>query len=132
MNEDDLGRGQLGWSADRWKKLDDLAANTVDENVILRNVVEHRDDIGARSARIAGHNKDVVPITSDEFQFNMEEGEDEDLERRVRLAAQELAAREDQAVLAVMDLVAQTDDKVDHKSFSKAKNRLKSVQRGFA
>jgi uncharacterized linocin/CFP29 family protein len=127
---DDLGRGQLGWSSDRWQALDRLAADTVNEYVVFRNLVEHREDIGARSARIAGRNVDVAPICSTEFAFNMEEEDDEDLDRRVRLYAQELAAMEDEAVLARMDLHPDDAD-INYKSFSTAKNALRNVRHGF-
>jgi hypothetical protein len=129
---DDLGRGQIGWSPDRWQALDRIAADTVNEYVIFRNLVEHRDEIGERSVRIAGRNVPVVPIASEEFVFNMEEEEDEDLERRVRLHAQELAAREDEAVLATMNLDPDAGAEITYTSFSTAKNALRNARHGLA
>ncbi len=68
---DDLGRGLVSWTAERWQALDTLAGDTVTQHVVLRNLVDHQEDAGARSARIAGKNVDVVSITAD-FEYDME------------------------------------------------------------
>ena len=131
---DDLGRGMLGWTAERWQTLDRIATDTVNEYVILRNLVEHREAPGARTARIAGQNIDVMTIASQPFHFHMEQEEDEDLERRVRLAGQELAALEDRAVLNTMAFVEiDPQNPISRASFSAAKNALRqrNVQHGF-
>ncbi len=129
---DDLGRGVIGWPVDRWQALDTLAGDTTTEHVILRNLVEHRDDPDAYSVRIAGGNIDVETVASREFNFDMENEDDEDLNRKVRFASQELAYKEDKKVLGVMRPKA-VDLPISVDAFSQAKKVLgdNHVQHGF-
>jgi hypothetical protein len=99
---DDLGRGQVGWPPDQWQELDTLAADTVGGQVVLRNVVDHQDVPGAFSVSMAGKNVDVGTISSAAFEFDMVEEDIEDLRRKVRDKAQELAKTEDIEVLKAM------------------------------
>src|SRR5262245_58545300 len=100
---DDLGRGMLGWTTERWQALDAVAVDTLTEHAVLRSVVEQREAAGAHSARIAGQNVDVDTV-SEEFEIEMQDDEEEDIQRKVRLATQNLAVKEDKAVLEAMDL----------------------------
>jgi uncharacterized linocin/CFP29 family protein len=134
MTSDDLGRGLVNWSADRWQALDKLATDTVTENVVLRNLVDHKDDTDAFSSRIGGKNVDVNTVSSTAFNFDMEQESDDDLNRKVRQAAQELAADEDKEVLSEMKILKIITPKADgYEAFSQAKGELSKagVKSGF-
>src|SRR4051812_48721451 len=120
---DDLGRGVVGWPADRWEALDALAEATTSEHVILRPLVEHRDAPEAFSVRIAGQNVNVETIRSTQFDFDMELEDDEDLDRKVRFASQELASKEDKAILGVLHPTP-VDLPINVAAFSQAKKLL--------
>jgi len=123
---DDLGRGMLSWPAERWQTLDSLGSATLQEHGVLQHVVEEREEAGAYTVRIAGQNVDVDTV-EETFQFDMVEDGDADVERKVRLAAQSLAVKEDEAVLREMDQAnPQDSDPLDYKEFSKAKNALRT------
>ena len=131
---DDLGRGLVNWSTDRWQALDKLATDTVTENVVLRNLIDHKDDPDAFSSRIGGKNVDVKAITSKAFDFDMEQGGDDDLNRKVRQYAQELASEEDKKVLSEMKFLKVITPKHDgYEAFSQAKGELSKagVKSGF-
>jgi hypothetical protein len=100
--------------------------------VILRNLLEHRDDADAFNVRIGATNVDVETIKSKEFSYDMENENDEDLQRKVRLASQQLAYEEDKRVLRVMKPTA-VDAPIDVSGFSKAKKVLgdNGVHSGF-
>src|SRR5437868_1878730 len=125
---DDLGRGMLGWTPERWQALDIVASDTLTGNAILRNLLEHREEAGAFSARIAGKNVDVV-VLSEPFTIDMEYDDDEDVQRKVQSAAQKLAAKEDEAILERMNFVTVERSKekiLKHDDFGRAKNELRS------
>jgi len=93
---DDLGRGLVNWSTDQWTKLDKVASDTVTNNVVLRNLIDYPNDpndLNAFSARIGGRNVDVKTVSSEAFDFDMEQESDDDLNRKVGQAAQELVER---------------------------------------
>jgi hypothetical protein len=125
---DDLGRGLVNWTADRWQALDQLATNTVTQNVVLRNLVDQKDDPDAFSSRIGGKNIDVKTVSSEAFNFDMEQENDDDLDRKVRQAAQVLAADEDKQVLREMKLLKViTRQGNGYETFSEAKGELSRV-----
>ena len=130
---DDLGRGQVGWTADRWTALDAIAAEATDASVVMRNLVEERDEPNARTIRIAGADIPVVPLQVD-FVYDMQNEVDGDLDRRVRVEAQNLAAQEDQAVIAAMNLAPTNVANLQSGVFINAKNQLRGqgVQQGVA
>jgi uncharacterized linocin/CFP29 family protein len=129
---DDLGRGLLNWTADRWQALDTLAGTTVTEQVVLRNVVDYKEQADARSVRIAGQNLDVENVESNVIQYNMEDEDEQDLERKVRLAAQELATKEDEEIIAAMNPTS-AGSAGGFEAFSRAKAMLNQlgVRAGF-
>lgn len=130
---DDLGRGMLGWPAERWELLDTLAADATTGSVVMRNLVEHREQPDARTVRIAGRDVAVVQIQQD-IAFDMQNEDDADLERHVRVSAQDLAVAEDDAVIRVMDLQnPQQSPNLLSAEFIRAKNALRGqgVQQGF-
>jgi uncharacterized linocin/CFP29 family protein len=130
---DDLGRGQVGWGADRWTELDTMAADATTASVVMRNLVEHKEQPDARTARIAGVDIGVGPLEVD-FAYNMQNEDATDLERHVRLAAQDLADIEDQAVIAAMNIQnPQASPNLQSAQFIRAKNALRGqgVQQGF-
>src|SRR5260370_7413166 len=103
---DDLGRGQVGWPPEQWQELDTLSSDTVSGQVVFRNVVDHQEAPGVFSVRMAGKNVDVGTISSPEFEFDMVEEDIEDLHRKVRDKAQDLARTEDIEVLKAMQPTA--------------------------
>jgi uncharacterized linocin/CFP29 family protein len=130
---DDLGRGQVGWGADRWTELDKIAADATTASVVMRNLVEHKEQPDARTVRIAGVNCVVAPLNID-FPYNMQNEDATDLKRRVRLAAQDLAVAEDQAVIAAMNIQnPRVSPNLQSAEFIRAKNALRGlgVQQGF-
>jgi len=72
---DDLGRGQIGWDANRWRELDTMAADATKASVVMRNLVEHKKQPDARTVRIAGVDIGIGPLQVD-FAYNMQ-NEDE-------------------------------------------------------
>jgi hypothetical protein len=130
---DDLGRGQVGWGANRWEALDRLAADATTVSVVMRNLVERKEQPDARSVRIAGANIDVFQLQSD-FIYDMQNEDVTDLERRVRLAAQDLALQEDRAVIEAMNVPPQpASPNLEWPQFIARINVLRGlgVQRGF-
>jgi uncharacterized linocin/CFP29 family protein len=130
---DELGRGQVGWPAERWQALDTLAAETVTSHVVLRNLVDHQEAAGTFTVRIAGKNINVETICSKDFDFDMAKEDDEDLKRKVRLAAQQLATAEDTRVLQEMKPKKANRSPLGYAAFSEAKGELgkQGVQHGF-
>jgi uncharacterized linocin/CFP29 family protein len=131
---DDLGRGLLGWPAERWQALDTLAAEATTASVVMRNLVEHRDQPDARTVRMSGADVGVVQVRHD-FTYDMQDEDAADLERRIRIAAQDLAVCEDSAVIRAMDLAnPQRSASLRSAEFMGAKNSLRGrgVQQGFA
>lgn len=130
---DDLGRGMLAWTPERWVALDAIASEVVNEHVVLREFFEYREEAGAHTVRISGHDIQVKAIMHD-FTFDMQNEDDEDLERKVRDAAQQLALCEDDEAIGVLDLTnpMQTTD-LKHQAFINAKGDLvrEGVQHGF-
>jgi len=130
---DDLGRGQIGWDANRWRELDTMAADATKASVVMRNLVEHKKQPDARTVRIAGVDIGIGPLQVD-FAYNMQNEDETDLERHVRLAAQDLADREDRAVIAAMNIQnPQVSPNLQSAQFIRAKNALRrqGVQGGF-
>jgi len=130
---DDLGRGQVGWGANRWEALDRIAADTTAASVVMRNLVERMEQPDARTVRIAGADIPVVQLQVD-FNYNMQNEDATDLERRVRLAAQDLAFLEDRAVIDTMNIPpVPASPNLRSAVFIAAKNALRGrgVQRGF-
>src|SRR5260370_4002865 len=130
---DDLGRGQVGWPPEQWQELDTLSSDTVSGQVVFRNVVDYQEAPGVFSVRMAGKNVDVGTISSPEFEFDMVEEDIEDLHRKVRDKAQDLARTEDIEVLKAMQPTA-VKHAVNFDAFSKARAELgkAGVQQGFA
>lgn len=130
---DDLGRGQVGWSSDQWQELDKLAGDTVSSQVVLRNLVDHQDTQDVRSVRMAGKNIDVKPIQSEEFNFDMADEDWEDLRRKVTDKAQDLAKKEDIEILKAMVSGTVLNAPIGFDAFSKARATLgkEGVQQGF-
>jgi hypothetical protein len=130
---DDLGRGMLDWPAERWVSLDAVATDAVMGSVVLRNLLEYREQPDARTVRIAGQDIPVVQVQQD-FNFDMQNDDIADLERRIQLIAQDLAVAEDTSVLGVMDLQnPQPSPNLLSAQFIRAKNALRNngVQQGF-
>lgn len=132
---DDLGRGMLGWTPERWQALDALATKSAAEQVVLRHLVDEQEAKDVYNARIGARNVDVQTIQA-RFEINMFDDDDKDVDRKVRLAAQTLAVREDEAIVGSLDLSStQVAGKKDlaFKDFSIAKNALRSqgVQTGI-
>jgi hypothetical protein len=131
MNEnDDLGRGMVTWDATRFTALDDIATEWVAQCAVLRSFVELQPAIGQTTVRISGKDVTVVQIYVG-FEFDMTKEANEDLDRKVRLAAQDLANAEDAAVLKAMNPVKVIADHLGFEAFIKAKALLKNVQQGF-
>lgn len=137
---DDLGRGMLGWPATRWTELDTMATDTVDASAVMRNLVTMSDQPDAKNVRIGAVDVPVQALNRD-FAFNMQDEAPEDLERRLRIEAQELALREDHEALDAMELFPghdgaehfQPSETLTSAEFIKAKNQLRArgVQQGF-
>jgi hypothetical protein len=99
----------------------------------MRNLVERKAEPDARTVRIAGVNIDVVPLQSN-FTYNMQNEDATDLERRVRLAAQNLALDEDREVIGAMNVPpAPASEDLQWPVFIAEINALRGlgVQRGF-
>jgi hypothetical protein len=130
---DELGRGMVDWPAERWLKLDENAATSVGEVAVFRNLVDVKELPGAFSARIAGTNVDVKTIGA-KLTIDMENDDDEDIDRKIRLAGQSLGVKEDGEILKAMNFgPKQQSARLDHNVFIKAKNDLlnKGVQHGL-
>lgn len=137
---DDLGRGMLGWPAARWTELDTIASDTVGASAVIRNLITISDQPDAKNVRIGAADVPVQPLRRD-FVFNMQDEAPEDLERRLRIEAQELALLEDHEALDAMELFPGHDgeehflpsETLTSAEFIRAKNQLRTrgVQQGF-
>lgn len=133
---DDLGRGQVGWRDEDWQTLDALAGEAVIAQAVLRKVIDRQEvSADAKSVRMAGKNVDVRTINSQAFDFDMEQEDEEDLHRKVRDSALELASLEDEFILKTMQpqlSPVPSITSVDSEAFFKAKAELvkKFVQQG--
>jgi hypothetical protein len=122
---DDLGRGLIGWTSDFWSALDAVARDSVTEYAVFRNVVEQREGSDLHSTRMLGKNHDLQSIFHD-FDVKMKDDYEEDVQRKVRLASQTLAVKEDEVVLKAFDLAnTQSAIELGFREFSSAKNSLR-------
>lgn len=122
---DDLGRGLLGWTTDFWMILDALARDSVTEHAVFRHIVEQREGTDLHSTRMLGKNLDLITIFHD-FDVRMKDDYEEDVQRKVRVASESLAVKEDEFIVRAIDRSqAQTAGTFSYKDFSSAKNSLR-------